>query len=284
MLVLGPGVLLRVDALLMEIGKYKIDHQRLSIDPQAMIISDDDVKGESGLRARISSTGQGVGFATARKITGRGRRDVLLARDNRLLRPFVRETCELLDQAFRCGQRVLLEGTQGTGLSLHHGEYPHVTSRDTTVAGCLADAGISPSRVRKIVMVCRTYPIRVANPKARGRTSGRLQEISLDAVARRSNIPLNDLKQTEITTTTHRQRRIGEFDWVLLRKAASLNAPTDVALTFIDYLDARNRSANRFDQLQPESILYIEEIERVAGAPVSLISCRFGWVIDRRAW
>ena len=62
------------------------------------------------------------------------------------------------------GQRVLLEGTQGTSLSLHHGPYPHVTSRDTTVAGCLADAGIAPGRVRRIVAVFRTYPIRVGGP------------------------------------------------------------------------------------------------------------------------
>ncbi len=42
----------------------------------------------------------------------------------------------------------MLEGTQGSGLSLHHGPYPTVTSRDTNVAGCLAEAGIAPARVR----------------------------------------------------------------------------------------------------------------------------------------
>jgi adenylosuccinate synthase len=48
-----------------------------------------------------------------------------------------------LDEAFYRGKRALLEGTQGTGLSIYHGEYPYVTSRDTTVSGCLAESGIA---------------------------------------------------------------------------------------------------------------------------------------------
>ena len=78
----------------------------------------------------------------------------------------------------------------------------------------------------------------------------------------------------------------GEFDWVLLRKAAFLNGPTDIALTFTDYLSKNNRKAMRFDQLTKETINFIEEVERVAGAPVSLISTGFSLrsVIDRRKW
>ena len=102
----------------------------------------------------------------------------------------------MLEEAFCNRKRVLLEGTQGTGLSIYHGYYPHVTSRDTTVAGCLAEAGISPSRVRKVVMVCRTYPIRVQSPEAAGRTSGPMsQEITLEEISRRSEIPLVDLQE-----------------------------------------------------------------------------------------
>ena len=79
---------------------------------------------------------------------------------------------------------------------------------------------------------------------------------------------------------------MSEFDWELLRKAASLNVPTDMVLTFADYLSIRNRDARRFEQLTEETIRFIEEIERVAGAPVSLIATRFHSrsIIDRRAW
>jgi adenylosuccinate synthase len=46
----------------------------------------------------------------------------------------------------------------------------------------------------------------------------------------------------------------------------------------------KNRKARRYDQLQPETILFIEEIERVSGAPVTLIGTCFDErsVIDRR--
>lgn len=280
-LVLGPGAVLNVDKLLEEIGRYSVDLNRLSIDPNAMIISPGDIKAEEGIRRSIGSTKQGVGQATARKITKRNK-STKLAKDIRVLRHFIRPTFELLDRAFRDEKRILLEGTQGTGLSLHHGPYPCVTSRETTVAGCLADAGISPGRVRKVIMVCRTYPIRVA-----GKQSGPFaHEIEWEDIAERSGLSVEDLRGREITTTTRRDRRVGEFEWTWLRRAASLNAPTDIALTFADYLDRRNRTARRFEQLRPETIRFIEEVERVATAPVSLIATRFHSrsIIDRRSW
>jgi adenylosuccinate synthase len=112
------------------------------------------------------------------------------------------------------------------------------------------------------------------------------QEISLREISRRSGISLQELKQTEITSTTHRPRKIAEFDWVQLRQNVTLNSPTDLALTFVDYLDKRNRSAYRYEQLQPDTLRFIEEVERVSGVPVNLISVRFHSrsVIDRRTW
>jgi adenylosuccinate synthase len=283
-LVIGPGAVLNVGKLLQEVGEAALGYGRLHIDPQAMVISEQDIAAEKELCKAIGSTGQGVGAATARKIMGRSG-GVHLARDEHALRPFLAEACAFLDEAFRMGRHVLLEGTQGTGLSLHHGPYPYVTSRDTTVAGCLAEAGISANRVRKVVMVCRTYPIRVESP--RKNTSGPFsQEIDWALVAERSGIPLAELEAREKTSTTRRRRRVGEFDWVLLRKAASLNAPTDIALTFVDYLHPKNQKARRFEQLEKDTIRFIEEVERVAAAPVSLISTRFHFrsIIDRRAW
>ncbi len=60
-----------------------------------------------------------------------------------------------------------------------------------------------------------------------------------------------------------------------MRKAALLNAPTDIALTFAAYIDASNTKAWRFDQLTPGPIRFIDEIESVTGARVSLISTGF---------
>jgi adenylosuccinate synthase len=283
-LIIAPGGVINPELLMKEIRECKVDDQRLSIDPQTMIITEKDCKSEVGLQQRISSTGQGVGSATARRILDRGKR-IRLAKDIRALLPFIRDTWELLEQTYNRGGRVLVEGTQGTGLSIFHGAYPYVTSRDTTVSGCLSEAGISPTRVRKTIMVCRTYPIRVQNPP--GGTSGPLrQELDWEEIARRAEVPVKEIKTNERTSTTNRERRVGAFDWVLLRKHSALNAPTDIAITFTDYLNPANADARRYEQLSPDTIRFIEEVERVAAAPVSLISTRFDFrsIIDRRTW
>lgn len=285
-LILGPGAVLSLPKLSKEIQDCQVSPDRLSIDPQALIIEDADRELERDKLAReIGSTAQGVGVATARKVL-RVAADppVRLARDVRELNPFVRESRALLDRAFSRGQRVFLEGTQGTGLSLHHGNYPYVTSRDTTAGGCLAEAGIAPSRVRRTIVVCRTYPIRVLNP---GGESGPIgQEITWDEIAHRSGIEPEELARSERTSTTNRSRRVAEFDWALLRRAAALNGPSDIALTFVDYLDIKNRDARRFEQLTPDTIHFIEEVQRVSAASVSLIATRFHSrsILDRRIW
>jgi adenylosuccinate synthase len=210
---------------------------------------------------------------------------VRLAHDVAELAPFIRPAFDVLERAYAAGNKILLEGTQGTGLSLYHGSYPHVTSRDTTAAGCLAEAGISPRRVRRVIAVCRTYPIRVMNG-AEGTSGPMSQEITWEELAARSGVPLDELLTTEKGSVSHKQRRVSEFDWQLLRRAVELNGATDVALTFADYLDVRNRGARRFDQLSLDTIRFVDEVEQVAGVPVSLIGTRFAVrsVIDRRQW
>jgi adenylosuccinate synthase len=283
-LLLGAGAVIFPPTLLQEIAVHHVEAERLSIDPHAMIIEDEDIELEKVLLDAISSTAQGVGAASARKIMGRGGKanpPVRLAKEVPELKPFIRESQVILERAFVRGDRVLLEGTQGTSLSLHHGTYPWVTSRETSVAGCLADAGIASTRVRRAIMVCRTYPIRVGGP------SGHMTlEISYEELAKRSGIDIGELKKTETTTTTKKQRRLAEFDWEQLHRSTMLNGPTDIALTFVDYLNKANREAFRFDQLKLETLRFIEEVERVSGVPVSLVSTNFNWrnVIDRRSW
>jgi adenylosuccinate synthase len=282
-LLIGPGAVIRVDKLLKEIAECEVDAERLRIDKNAMVITDEDIAAESELVKNIGSTGQGVGAATARRILERNK-DTMLARDIPELKPYLGGAFEILEDAITGNQKILLEGTQGTGLSIYHGDYPYVTSRDTTVQGCLAESGIPYNRVRKVVMVCRTYPIRVGNPEKE--TSGPLREISWEEIARRSGYNANKLRKAERTTTTNRPRRIGEFEWELLHRAAILNGATDIALTFTDYISKENVYAKRFERLTQDTINFIQEVERVSGAPVSLISTGFNSrsIIDRRSW
>jgi adenylosuccinate synthase len=287
-----------------------------------MIIEEADLEQERALVSSIASTGRGGGAAAARRIMGRQPGVVRLARDIGALKPFVGEaphyrgsTTVQLEQAYREGRSVLLEGTQGSGLSLYHGQYPYVTSRDTNVAGCLAEAGISPSRVRRILLVIRPTPIRVGNPDAspsdtattdmadasqnesgaERRHSGELRhETNFEEVAKKAGLDPKEVVLHEKTSTTKRDRRVGWFDWEQFRKACALNAPSDIVLTFADYLSSQNQNARRFEQLHLDTIKFIEEIERVAHAPVSLINTRFvrtdeerldrRSVIDRRNW
>lgn len=180
----------------------------------------------------------------------------------------------------------MLEGTQGTSLSLHHGFYPHVTSRVTTSAACLAEAGLAARHVRRVVMVCRTYPIRVGN-SVEGKTSGFMsQPITFQDIADRSGIPLSELTSSEVGSVSHRPRRVAEFDWAQFRRSMLLNGPTDIALTFADYFGIDNRAAYRYEQLNDDTLRFIEEMEKVGGVPVSMISTAFNDrnIIDRRMW
>ena len=281
-LVIGPGAALWLEELQAEVTRHEIEAERLKIDPQAILIEPVDREREAELRKAIASTAQGVGQAAVRKILRTDAEPpVRLARDEEALKPYIRPTGEVLEDAYAAGQKILVEGTQGALLSIHHGFYPHVTSRDTTASGALAEAGIPPARIRKTIMVCRTYPIRVGGP-----SGPMVGEISWAIIAERSGIPLAELEATEKTTTTRTQRRVSEFSWSEVRRAAALNGPTDIALTFTDYLKNTNKDARRFEQLDPDTIQFIEELERVAAAPVSLIATRFHYrsIIDRRLW
>ncbi|TDE13194.1 MULTISPECIES: adenylosuccinate synthetase [Dyadobacter] len=282
-ILIGPGAVLSLPKILEEIRVFEIEKERLIIDENAIIISQTDIDFETKVKDKISSTGQGVGAATASNIISR-----LLgesshkAKNFKELLPYIGSTSRELENLYKQNKKILLEGTQGSGLSLHHGLYPHVTSRDTSVAGCLSEAGISARRVRKIIMVTRTYPIRV------GGESGPFgsNEIDMNIIAQRSGKSAEELLRKEITTTTKKNRRIAEFSWDLFRRACELNSPTDIALTFTDYFSIANESSRRYENLTDETQRFIEEIECCSGVRVSLIGTTFDYrsVIDRRNW
>jgi adenylosuccinate synthase len=112
------------------------------------------------------------------------------------------------------------------------------------------------------------------------------REITWDMVARRSGLPADTLKGTELGSVSGNARRVAEFSWAQLRSSARINVATDLALTFADYIDARNRGARRLSQLTDEAVEMIDEMESVAAAPVSFVSTTFDGrgPIDRRLW
>jgi adenylosuccinate synthase len=217
----------------------------------------------------------GTGAATARKVL----RDphVQLAADIRELGSYLTDVSDALNRALDRGEDVIVEGTQGFGLSLHHSKsYPYVTSRDTTAAAFLSDAGLSPLLVTDIIMVIRTYPIRVAG------SSGPLSnEISWEEIghrARYAGVP------AEFTTVTGNLRRVSEFDWELVERAVKVIRPTMLALHGADYLDYDDYGKTRLEDLGPQTVEFVAAVEARFGVPVSFIFTgpEQGQIVDRR--
>lgn len=228
--VLAAGSYIDVDRLLLEIKTTRLSSDRLIIDPEASIVTQDHMRAESGshLRARIGSTLSGTGAAVLHRVSRAG--NVRLAKHEPQLAPYLGCVRELLCDLLGEGQRIVIEGTQGYGLSLYHGvEYPYATSRDTTASGCLSEVGLSPLDVDEVALVIRTFPIRVSG------SSGPLpEEIDWETVTRLSGSPKPIV---EYTTVTKLQRRVARFHPDVVRSAIGANRPTLLFMNHIDYID-----------------------------------------------
>lgn len=228
--ILPAGSYIYPRLLLEELQLAKLSPDRLLIDPNAVVITERDIGEEekSGLRPSIGSTLSGTGAAVVSRTQRQG--NVRLARDEELLKPYIRPTTPILFEILRRGERVLIEGTQGFGLSvLHSPHYPYATSRDTTASGFLSEAGLSPLDVDEVVMVIRSYPIRVPG------NSGPLEnEISWDKLSNESGSRTPIVEYTSVTKT---QRRVARFDHEVVLQAILHNRPSHIVLNHLDYVD-----------------------------------------------
>lgn len=238
-IVIGRGALVNMRLLMQELEHieqwYPGFRQRLYIDAHAGVLDERFHEMEGGtegeMHRRIGSTGEGVGPARMARISRDPDKFRLFesVADEYGLRDVIHnDTPWLLAMWQDAGRDVLIEGTQGSGLSLYHSFWPYCTSVDTNAAGIIAEVGVAPSRVTDVLMVCRTYPIRVAG------NSGPMEgEITWEDLAGRMS---HDIVP-ERTTVTHKVRRIAEWDDDLFEESCLLNAPTEIALTFCDYVD-----------------------------------------------
>jgi adenylosuccinate synthase len=138
--VLGAGSYIDVDILLKEMQETGLRSDCLRIDPNAAVITEREKQEEAStaLKQAIGSTLSGTGAAVGRRIARV--RALRLAKDERRLQPFIAQVPQLLHQHLDAGERLILEGTQGFGLSvLHAPDYPYVTSRDTTAAAFVSE-------------------------------------------------------------------------------------------------------------------------------------------------
>ncbi len=263
---IGPGVVINPDILKKEIKDFNASG-RSFIDKHCGIIEEThlarDSKGE--LKEKIGSTGSGTGPANA----DRAMRVLKLAKDIESLSSLITDVPQEINSALSANENVLVEGTQGTFLSLWHGTYPFVTSKDVTASGICADVGLGPTKVDEVIVVFKSYVTRVG--------TGPLEnELSLEEAEKKG--------WSEFGTVTGRQRRAADFDFDLARRAIMLNGATQISITKLDVLFPNCAGKNSFDDLSKDAKAFIKNIEDELNTPVTIIGTGPGTidVIDRR--
>lgn len=140
------------------------------------------------------------------------------------LRPYVTDTCRLLNDTLKSGKKVLFEGAQATMLDIDHGTYPYVTSSHPVAAGACIGTGVGPKMLNKIVGVAKAYSTRVGE----GPFPTELNDEIGNAIREAGH---------EYGTTTGRPRRCGWIDCEVLRYAVEISGIDCLAFTRLDILD-----------------------------------------------
>ena len=268
--VIGNGVVIDPAVLLEEIkglNERGIDTSKLVISTNAHLITPyhrtiDKVSERFLGKAKIGTTGRGIGPAYADKISRIGIRvqdlfdksilekkiegalkdknQVLTKVFNRkdmqvseileeylgyaeVLRPYIADTALLLNRALEAGKTVLLEGSQGTLLDVDHGTYPFVTSSNPTAGGACTGSGIGPTKIERVIGIVKAYTTRVGS----GPFPTELENEDGEKLRTIGH---------EYGTTTGRNRRCGWYDAPIARFAVRINGLTDFFLTKLDVL------------------------------------------------
>lgn len=263
---IGPGVVVDPKVLEREINSFA--PRRSFIDRNCGIIEAAhlarDSKGE--LKEKIGSTGSGTGPANA----DRAMRTLRLAKDFESLSGITADVSLETNSALSAGCNVLVEGTQGTFLSLWHGTYPFVTSKDVTASGICADIGIGPTKVNEVIIVFKSYVTRVG--------TGPLGKELLPEEMKKKG-------WAEFGTVTGRPRRAAEFDFDLAKRAIMLNGATQISITKLDVLFPDCAGSTSYDSLSDDARSFIQRIEDELSTPVTLIGTgpAVHDIIDRQA-
>ncbi len=259
--VLPPGAIIDPNIFAQEVALLGLGPEQVIVSPYATIISEEDRQTEltDGRIEGIGSTGSGTGAAIVRRINRKADEKILAGSDARL-KNYLGDTTAIMRRALSRGDRIVIEGSQGYGLSLLHGGfYPKATSRDTTAGTFLGEAGLSPMDVDDVTLVIRCHPIRVAGDS--GPLSG---ETTWAEIAKRARLPED---YCELTTATKRIRRVGTFDPNLVRRAIFANNPTRLVLNHLDYVDASVRD----EGLSDRTLEFLRDVEGSLGRAVDWI-------------
>jgi adenylosuccinate synthase len=252
-LLVGPGVVVSPEVLLKEIEEFGTQ-DRTFVDFQCGIIEESHRTTDSGgrLKQSIGSTGTGTGPANA----DRAMRTLKLAKDIESLTLYLDDVPNQVNFALDRKENVIVEGTQGTYLSLWHGTYPFVTSKDVTASAICADVGIGPKSVDEVLVVFKAFVTRVGEGPLKNEISPE------EAVAK---------GWQEVGTVTGRQRRAAEFDFDLAKRSIMLNSASQLGITKLDVVFPECAHMQSFSDLSSPAKYFIKNIEDQLKVPVTLI-------------
>ncbi|MFC1505635.1 adenylosuccinate synthetase [Thermoproteota archaeon] len=266
-LLIGPGVSVDPQVFLKEITLTETE-SRVGLDSQCGIIEEKHIQAEMSsahLSKKVGSTKSGVGACNADRVF----RVAKLAKDIPELSKYIVDVPQEINNVIEQNGNILVEGTQGTFLSLYHGTYPFCTSKDVCAAAICSDIGIGPTRVSDITLVFKAFVTRVGEGTLEG-------QLNREEVIKRGWI--------EYGTVTRRERRAAPFDFNLANRAIMLNGATQLAITKIDLIAPEAAGLKVFEELPKEAKEFIENIESKTNRPVTLIGTGPSTldIIDRR--
>lgn len=270
--VFPAGSYIDTDLLLKEIVEIGLSESQVVIDPRAHIIRPEHIawEADADLVGSIGSTMSGTGAAVLSRVARFAPQHprAMMASEVSELARYVKRVDRLLTDCLKGQERILVEGTQGFGLSVLHSEsWPKCTSRDTTAAGFLSEVGLSPLHVDRIYLVLRCHPIRVAGDSGPLTHETNWHDIAISAGACEN--------LTELTSVTKKVRRVGCFDAGVVRRAMKANSPTAVVLNHLDYIDWECRDNLITDKAKS----FVEGVQKIIGRRIDYVGTNeFGMV------
>jgi adenylosuccinate synthase len=172
------------------------------------------------------------------------------------IKEFVGETTYLLNDEYKNGSSLLLEGAQGGLLDVVHGTRPFVTSSNTTAGGAASNLGLD---VRKftVIGIVKAYPTRVGEgpfltelgsyEDAKNEKQNQALSVSEKGrVAEGDEAILGRwirMDGKEYGATTGRPRRVGHPDFVALKYSAIINNIDEWVITKLDVLSGKSFKA-----------------------------------------
>ena len=253
MLMIGAGVLVDPEIFLKEVAETHSE-KRAKVDFNCAVIEKRHIEADKQgyLKDKIGTTGTGTGPANSDRVMRIGK----IASQDSLLEKYLADVTSSVNDALDDGETVLVEGTQGTLLSLYHGSYPYVTSKDVSASGICSDVGIGPKRVDEVIAVFKSYLTRVGAGPLDG-------ELSPEETVKRG--------WQEYGSVTGRLRRAAPFNFELAKKSVRLNSATQVALTKLDAVFPETAHVRSFDNLSKPAKQFIEQVENELKTPVVYI-------------